>query len=176
VLAVGVLIPLAALDNRLADVTEAWTGVDIGLVLTGSAAAIVFAYVVRFVAIAHGAIDGALGRVTPSMELAARTLGASRRRVLARIHVPMIRGSLLTAVLLIFVDAAKELPATLILRPFNFETLATSLYNAASLEKLAESGPAALAIVAVGLAPVALLARTLNRSRPGETSGATIGL
>lgn len=170
VLAVGVLIPLAAFDNWLADAVEARTGLDIGLVLTGSAAAIVFAYVVRFVAIAHGAIDGALGRVTPSMELAARTLGSSRRRVLARIHVPMIRGSLLTAAILIFVDSAKELPATLILRPFNFETLSTSLYNAASLEKLAESGPAALAIVAVGLAPVMLLARTLNRSRPGETT------
>ncbi len=169
VLAVGVLIPLAAFDHWLADAIEARTGIDIGLLVTGSAAAIVFAYVVRFVAIAHGAVDGALGRVTPSMELAARTLGSSRRRVLARIHVPMIRGSMLTAALLIFVDSAKELPATLILRPFNFETLATSLFNAASLEKLAQSGPAALAIVAVGLAPVILLARTLNRSRPGET-------
>ena len=111
-----------------------------GSLLTGSAAAIVFAHVVRFVAIAHGAIDGALGRVTPSMELAARTLGSTRRRVLARIHVPMIRGSILTAALLIFVDSAKELPATLILRPFDFETLATSLYNAASLEKLGPVG------------------------------------
>ena len=169
VLAVGVLIPLAAFDHWLADAIEAGLGVDIGLLLTGSAAAIVFAHVVRFVAIAHGAIDGALGRVTPSMELAARTLGSTQARVLARIHVPMIRGSILTAALLIFVDSAKELPATLILRPFDFETLATSLYNAASLEKLAQSGPAALAIVAVGLAPVMALARTLNRSRPGET-------
>jgi iron(III) transport system permease protein len=168
VLAVGVLIPLAALDHWLADRIEASLGVDAGLLLTGSAAAIVFAHVVRFVAIAHGAVDGALGRVTPSMELVARTLGSSRRRILARVHVPMIRGSLLTAALLIFVDSAKELPATLILRPFDFETLATSLYNAASLEQLARSGPAALAIVAVGLAPVMLLARTLNRSRPGE--------
>ena len=168
VLAVGVLIPLAAFDHWLADAVEAALGIDIGLVLTGSAAAIVFAYVVRFVAIAHGAVDAALGRVTPSMELAARTLGSSRGQVLARIHVPMIRGSLVTAALLIFVDSAKELPATLILRPFDFETLATSLYNAASLEQLARSGPAALAIVVVGLAPVMALARTLDRSRPGE--------
>ena len=171
VLAVGILVPVAAFDNRLADIVEAGFGIDIGLLVTGSAAAIVYAYVVRFVAIAHGAVDGALGRVTPSMELAARTLGSSRRRVLARIHVPMIQGSLLTAALLIFVDSAKELPATLILRPFNFETLATSLYYAASLERLAGSGPAALAIVLVGLAPVMLLARTLNRSRPGEFVG-----
>ena len=168
VVAVGVLIPLAAFDNWLADTVEAMTGVDIGLILTGSAAAVVFAYVVRFAVIAHGAIDGALGRITPSMELAARTLGSGRWSVLARIHVPLMQGSVLTAGLLIFVDSAKELPATLILRPFNFETLATQVYNAASLEQLAQAGPAALAIVLVGLLPVAILARSLNRSRPGE--------
>ena len=168
VIAVGVLIPLAALDNIVADWIEAATGLDVGLVLTGSAAAVVFAYIVRFVVIAHGAVDGALGRITPSMELAARTLGASRSAALARIHVPLIRGSVLTAALLIFVDSAKELPATLILRPFNFETLATSVYNSASLEQLAQAGPAALAIILIGLLPVGLLAGTLNRSRPGE--------
>jgi iron(III) transport system permease protein len=170
VLAVGVLIPLAALDHRMADFAEAWLGVDIGLVLTGSAAAVVFAYVVRFSAIAHGAIDGAFGRVTPSMELAARTLGETPRGALTRIHLPMIKGSVLTAALLIFVDSVKELPATLILRPFNFETLSTTVYGAASLEQLGEAGPAALAIIVVGLAPVVLLARTMDRSRPGETS------
>jgi iron(III) transport system permease protein len=169
VLAVGVLIPLAALDHRMADLAEAWFGIDIGLVLTGSAAAVVFAYVVRFSAIAHGAIDGAFGRVTPSMELAARTLGETRRGALTRVHLPMIKGSVLTAALLIFVDSVKELPATLILRPFNFETLATTVYGAASLEHLGEAGPAALAIIVVGLAPVVLLARTMDRSRPGET-------
>jgi iron(III) transport system permease protein len=170
VLAVGVLIPLAALDHRMADFTEARLGLDIGLLLTGSAAAVVFAYVVRFSAIAHGAIDGAFGRVTPSMELAARTLGETRRGALTRVHLPMIKGSVLTAALLIFVDSVKELPATLILRPFNFETLATTVYGAASLEQLGEAGPAALAIIVVGLAPVALLARTMDRSRPGETA------
>lgn len=169
VLAVGVLIPLAALDNRIADFAEQWMGLDVGLLLTGSAAAVVFAYVVRFSAIAHGAIDSAFGRVTPSMELAARTLGESRRGALTRVHLPMIKGSVMTAALLIFVDSVKELPATLILRPFNFETLATAVYGAASLEQLGEAGPAALAIIVVGLAPVALLARTMDRSRPGET-------
>lgn len=169
VLAVGVLIPLAALDNRMADFAEARLGLDIGLLLTGSAAAVVFAYVVRFSAIAYGAIDSAFGRVTPSMEFAARTLGETRRGALTRVHLPMIKGSVLTAALLIFVDSVKELPATLILRPFNFETLATTVYGAASLERLAEAGPAALAIIVVGLAPVALLARTMDRSRPGET-------
>ena len=168
VIAVGVIIPLGAFDNWLADLVESATGWDIGLLITGSAIGLIFAYVVRFAVIAHGAVDGALGRVTPSMELAARTLGASRRTALARIHVPMIRGSVLTAAILIFVDTAKELPATLILRPFNFETLATTVYNYASLEQLAESGPAAIAIILVGLLPVAILARSLNQSRPGE--------
>jgi iron(III) transport system permease protein len=176
VLAVGVLIPLAALDHRMADLAEAWLGLDIGLLLTGSAAAVVFAYVVRFSAIAHGAIDGALGRVTPSMELAARTLGETRRGALTRVHLPMIKGSVLTAALLIFVDSVKELPATLILRPFNFETLATTVYGAASLEQLGEAGPAALAIIVVGLAPVALLARTMDRSRPGETGVSVVDM
>ncbi|MEL7467375.1 MAG: iron ABC transporter permease [Pseudomonadota bacterium] len=170
VIAVGVLIPFAWFDNWLADNILAITGIEIGLLLTGTGAVLVFAYTVRFAAIAHGAIDGALGRITPSMELAARTLGSSRGRVLFRIHVPMIQGSLLTAALLIFVDTAKELPATLLLRPFNFETLATTVYNAASREQLDEAGPAALAIVILGLLPVAILARTLNRSRPGEDS------
>lgn len=168
VLAVGLLIPLAVFDNAVADMVERWTGTDIGLLTTGSAAAVVFAYVVRFAAIAYGAIDGAFGRVTPAMELAARTLGESRGRTLVRIHLPMIKGSVLTAGLLIFVDSAKELPATLILRPFDFDTLATRVYGAASLEQLAEAGPAALAIIVAGLLPVTLLARTLNTSRPGE--------
>ncbi|MEM9058833.1 MAG: iron ABC transporter permease [Pseudomonadota bacterium] len=170
VIAVGVLMPFAWFDNWMADSILALTGIDIGLLLTGTGAVLVFAYTVRFAAIAHGAIDGALGRITPSMELAARTLGSTRRRVLFRIHVPIMQGSLLTAALLIFVDTAKELPATLLLRPFNFETLATTVYNAASREQLDEAGPAALAIVVLGLLPVAILARTLNRSRPGEVS------
>ncbi|HUF88193.1 MAG TPA: iron ABC transporter permease [Thermohalobaculum sp.] len=174
VLAVGVLIPLAALDHRIADLAEAWLGVDPGLLLTGSAAAVVFAYVVRFAAIAHGAVDSALGRVTPAMESAARTLGETRRGALVRVHLPLIKGSVLTAGLLIFVDSAKELPATLILRPFNFETLATTVYGAASREQLAEAGPAALAIIVVGLLPVALLARMMDRTRPGETGKSVI--
>jgi iron(III) transport system permease protein len=168
VIAVGVLIPLGTFDNWLADRIENSLGIDIGLLLSGSAAGLIFAYVVRFVVVAHGAVDGAMGRITPSMELAARTLGASRRRTLFNIHVPMIQGSVLTAAILIFVDTAKELPATLILRPFNFETLATTVYNAASREQLGEAAPAALAIVVIGLLPVLILARSLNASRPGE--------
>ena len=168
VVAVGVLTPFALFDNWLADRVEDATGLDIGLIFTGSAAALVFAYVVRFSAIAHGAIDGAFGRITPSMEYAARTLGASRLTVLGQVHVPMIKGSVLTAALLIFVDSAKELPATLILRPFNFETLSTTVYNAASLEQLGKASPPAIAIIVLGMIPVAILAGSLNRTRPGE--------
>ncbi len=168
VLAVGILFPFAAVDTAFADGVLALTGWDPGLILTGSAAAVVFAYVVRFSAIAHGAIDGAFGRVTPSMEMAARALGENRTGALRRVHLPLIRGSVLSAALLIFVDSAKELPATLILRPFNFDTLATRVYGSASLENITEAGPPALAIVLVGLAPVLLLMRELRRSRPGE--------
>ena len=168
VLAVGVLIPLAALDRTVHYAMVDLFGWGPGLLLTGSAFAVLFAYVVRFNAIAYGAIDGALGRVTPSMDMAARTLGATAGGALRRVHLPIISGSIVTAAMLIFVDAVKELPATLILRPFNFSTLATHVYDAASREQFAEAAPAALAIVAVGLIPVAILIRSLGSGRPGE--------
>lgn len=168
VLAIGVLIPLAALDRTIHYAALDLFGVGTGLLVTGSAAAVVFAYVVRFNAIAYGALDGAFGRITPSMEMAARTLGATSGGALRRVHLPIISGSMVTAAMLIFVDAVKELPATLILRPFNFSTLATHVYDYASREHLSEAAPAALAIVLVGLAPVAILVRGLGARRPGE--------
>ena len=162
VLAVGVLIPFAALDRAIHYTALDLFGVGTGLLITGSAAAIVFAYVVRFNAIAFGAVDGAFGRVTPSMDAAARTLGETSGGALRRVHLPLISGSMVTAAMLIFVDAVKELPATLILRPFNFSTLSTHVYDYASREHLAQAAPAALAIMVVGLAPVAILIRSLN--------------
>lgn len=167
VLAVGVLIPFAALDRTIHYASLDLFGVGTGLLLSGTAVAIIFAYVVRFNAIAFGAIDGAFGRVTPSMEAAARTLGESAGGALRRVHLPMITGSMVTAAMLIFVDAVKELPATLILRPFNFSTLSTHVYDYASREHLEEAAPAALAIILVGLIPVAILIRTMT-SRPGQ--------
>ncbi len=164
VLAIGVLIPLAAFDNALADFIESRFGVDIGLILTGSSAAIIFAYIVRFFAIPQGGIDAALGRVTPSMEMASRSLGRNSWQTLWSVQVPLIRGSVLVAGLLVFVDAVKELPATLILRPFNFDTLATRVYGQASLENLPEAAPAALLVTLTGLLPVILLARAGNRA------------
>ncbi len=160
VLAVGLFVPLAALDQRVADAVLALTGTDPGLILTGTAAALVFAYVVRFFAIAQGTADAGLGRIAPSLPMAARSLGRGPAGTLGAIHLPLLRASLGSALLLVFVDAVKELPATLLLRPpFGFDTLATRVHAKASLENIAEAAPAALTITLVGLAAVALLAR-----------------
>ena len=160
VLAVGILVPLAALDHRVADTILALTGTDPGLLLTGTAAAIVLAYVVRFFGIAQGAVDSAFGRISPSLPMAARSLGEGNGGTLRRLYLPLMRGSVASALLVVFVDCVKELPATLLLRPFNFNTLSTQVYELASLERLGEAAPAALVVTALGLAAVALLART----------------
>jgi len=159
VLAVGIMIPLARLDHVIADAIEAISGHDPGLLLTGSAVAIVLAYVVRFFAIAQGAVDGAFARVPPSLPMAARSLGRGAGGVLSALYLPLMRGSIGSALLLVFVDCVKELPATLLLRPFNYETLATRVQEKASLEKLGEASPAALLVSAVGLVAVLVLAR-----------------
>lgn len=159
VLGVGILIPLAKVDNAVADSIWAATGIDIGLVMTGTAFALVFAYCVRFFAIAQGAADSAMGRISPNLPNAARSLGRSQGQVLGEVYIPLMRGSVASAVLLVFVDCVKELPATLLLRPFNFNTLATRVHEQASLENLPEATPAALLIVFVGLCAVGLLAR-----------------
>lgn len=160
VLGVGILIPLATLDHGLADLVEVVSGVDIGLVLTGSAFALVLAYSVRFFAIAQGAADAAMGRVSPSLPMAARSLGRTQGQTLRAVYYPLIRGSVASALLLVFVDCVKELPATLLLRPFNFNTLATRVHDQASLENLGEAAPAALLVIGVSLVAVGLLART----------------
>ena len=123
VLGVGILIPLAAADNAIADAVYGLTGWDPGLMMTGTAFAVVYAYSVRFFAIAQGAAEGAMDRVSPSLPMAARSLGRTAGGALREIYVPLIRGSVGTALLLVFVDSVKELPATLLLRPFNYNTL-----------------------------------------------------
>ena len=160
VLAVGILFPLAALDHRLADAVTAITGSDPGLILTGSGFAIVLAYVVRFFAIAQNTVDSAFTRVSPSLPMAARLLGRNRAQVLTGIYLPLMKGSLGSALLLVFVDCAKELPATMLLRPFNYETLATRVHQRASLEDLGNAAPAALLVMAVSMVAVLLLARS----------------
>jgi iron(III) transport system permease protein len=162
VLAVGLLFPMAALDHRLADAVLALTGTDPGLILTGTAAAIVLAFAVRFFAIAQGAVDAAMGQVSPSLPMAARSLGRGRTATLGVVYLPLIRAPVAAALLLVFVDCVKELPATLLLRPFNFDTLATRIHGKATLEDLGAAAPAALLVILVGLSAVLLLARGMR--------------
>lgn len=162
VLAIGILVPLARLDNFLDALTERWLGLDLGLLLTGSVAALLYAYGVRFLAVGLNTIDGGLARITPAMDEAARGLGASGWRLLLRVHLPMLRRPLLVAALLVFVDTLKELPATLALRPFGFDTFATHAYALARDERLAEAAAPSLMIVAVALLPVILTSRALR--------------
>jgi iron(III) transport system permease protein len=159
VIAVGVLAPLGALDNALAAWLERAFGWRSGLLLTGTIAALVFAYLVRLLAVALQTTEAGLARITPSMADAARSLGASPVQTLRRVHVPLLRPSLATAALLVFVDVLKELPATFALRPFNFDTLAIEAYNLAKDERLAEAAGPSLVIVAVGMLPVIFVAR-----------------
>jgi iron(III) transport system permease protein len=159
VLALGILVPMAALDHRVADAILWVTGTDPGLLITGTAGAIILAYIVRFFGIAQGAVDAAFGRISPNLPLAARALGRGRGAVLREVYLPMMRGSVAMALLVVFVDCVKELPATLLLRPFNYNTLATRMQELASLERLGQAAPAALMVVAVSLVAVALVAR-----------------
>lgn len=154
VLAIGLLTPLALVDR-------AWSALSggAGLLLMGSAAALVCAYVIRFLAIAAGGLEAGLARIPPSLEQASRLLGETAGGTLRRVHLPLLRPAMAGAALLVFVDAMKELPATLLLRPMNFDTLATWLYGEAARGTYEEGAVAALAIVAAGLLPVILLAR-----------------
>jgi iron(III) transport system permease protein len=165
VIAVGTLIPLAQLDNALDAWMRASFGISTGLLLTGGVFALVLAYAVRFFSIGLQTVDASLEKVRPSMEDAARSLGCGPVEALARIHVPIMARGLFTAALLVFVEVMKELPATLVMRPFNFDTLATQVYNLAHDERLEEASTAALAIVVVGLIPLIAISRNIARAR-----------
>jgi len=169
VIAVSVLLILTWFDKKLDALLQDLWGVSSGLLISGSIAALVIAYSVRFLAVALNNIESGLGRIKPSMDQAARSLGASRNRVLFKVHLPMLKASVLSALLLVFVDIVKELPATLILRPFNFNTLAVRTYELASDERLADAALPALAIVLVSIFPVILLTRAIQAS--SKTSG-----
>ncbi|AXS81693.1 MULTISPECIES: iron ABC transporter permease [Marinobacter] len=165
VLAVGVIVPLAGFDNWLDSLMRDFFGISTGLLLSGSAFALVFAYTVRFLAVSAGSVESALQKITPSMDMASRSLGHSPGKTLVKVHLPMLRGTLLTAALVVFVDCMKELPATLILRPFNFETLATYVYQFASDERLYHSALPALIIVLAGIIPIILMSRSISNTR-----------
>jgi len=162
-LAVGLLAPLGTLDvalTRFARGSLGWTG---GLLLTGTSAILVYALSVRFLTVAYNAVSGGLARIPPGLDAAARSLGAGPSRVLARIYAPLLAPSLAGAAALVFIDTLRELPATLILRPFNLETLATRTYRLAGDERLVEAAIPALILLAAGLLPVLVLNRLGKR-------------
>ncbi len=165
VIAVGVMIPFAAFDNTLDQWLRDRFGWSSGLLLSGTLVALVFAYLVRFLAVSLQTVEAGLGKIRPTLDEVGRSLGSSPGELVRRVHMPMMKGSLLTALLLVFVDVLKELPATLILRPFNFNTLAVRAYELASDERLADASYAALAILVTGILPVILLSRSITRSR-----------
>ena len=165
VLALGLMTPLVGIDNLIGNLWRNLTGERLGLLLMGAAGGIVIAYVIRFLSIATGSLSAGLDRVSPSLEDAARTLGASRREMVWKIQIPLMRPALASAALLIFVDCIKELPATLLLRPLNTETLSTLVYSYASRGRFEDGSLAALVIVLVGLLPVIQLIRSAE-ARP----------
>jgi len=165
VIAVGVMIPFAWLDNSVDAWMRAHFDFSTGLLLSGTLVALLFAYMVRFLAAALQTVEAGLVKIRPSMDNAARSLGLGPWQVLKTVHAPMLRGSLVTAMLLVFVDVLKELPATLVLRPFNFNTLAVRTYELAADERLADAASASLTIVLAGIIPVILLSRSLSRGR-----------
>ena len=162
VLAIGVLVPLTALDFAINDLAE-WLGRQgPGLLLTGTITAIVFGYLVRFVAIAIGSVESSMGKISPSLDMAARSLGQGDGAMLRRVHLPLVRRGLFAGAMLVFIESMKELPAALLLRPFNFDTLATHVYQFVSDEMLERGALGAIVIVLVGLLPLIWVNRNLD--------------
>jgi iron(III) transport system permease protein len=168
VLAIGILIPLAGLDNAIDGISSEWFGYSTGLMLSGSIFALVLAYVIRFMAVGLGGIEAGFERISPNLDAAARALGETALTALWHVHLPLLLPALGAAALMVFVDCIKELPATLLLRPFNFETLATQVFNLVALEQFERSAAAALTIVVVALFPVLLLHQAVAGGRAGQ--------
>ncbi|MBM1555030.1 iron ABC transporter permease [Sulfitobacter mediterraneus] len=165
VIAVGLLVPFAAFDNAFDAWMRATFDISTGLLITGSIWLLIAAYLVRFLAAALGAYEGGQAMVHANMDAAARSLGQTPLGTLRRVHLPILAPSLLTALLIVFVDVMKELPATLIMRPFNYDTLAVQAYRLASDERLEGAAVPSLVIVAMGLLPVILICRQVGRKR-----------
>jgi len=165
VVAFGVLVLLSSVDHALNGLSQQFWGVDVGLLLTGTAVGLIYAYVVRFMAVGYYSVEASLEKVTPSMDDAARTLGASSSRVLRRIHLPLVRVGMFTGATLLFVDMMKELPITLLLRPFGYDTLSVWVWQMASESLWASASLPALTIVVTGLIPVVLLSHVATSTR-----------
>ena len=165
VIAVGILIPVGRLDNAIDGFMRATFDISTGLIFSGTITALIYAYLVRFLAVSYGAVESSLTKIKPNLDEAARSLGHQPMSTLIQVHAPMMWGGLLTAGMLTFVDVMKELPATLVIRPFNFDTLAIRVYNLAADERLAEAAGPALAIIVVGIIPVIFLSLKITQSR-----------
>jgi iron(III) transport system permease protein len=162
VIAIGAMLMLSAADDALNALTESIFDTSVGLIFSGTLVSLILAYSVRFLAVALHNVEAGLQRIKPSMDDAARSMGLSSFAVLKTVHIPLLRASVLSAILLVFVDVLKELPATLILRPFNFNTLAVRTFELASEERLQDAAVPAISIVLVGILPVVLLTRALE--------------
>lgn len=168
VIAVGLLVPFAGLDNWIDARMENWFGISTGLLITGSIWLMIAAYMIRFLAAAVGAYDSGLATVTPNIDAAARILGRTDWGTVRSVHLPILKPSLLTAFLIVFVDTVKELPATLILRPFNYDTLAVQAFRLASDERLQGAAVPSLMIAGIGLIPVIILCAQISDWRSGQ--------
>lgn len=164
VLAIGVMVPVLTLDHAVNDVAKAMQWGRPGLIFSGTMFAIIFALIVRFSAVAIGSIESSLNKISPSLDMAARTMGCQANAMLWRIHLPLVRRGALIAGLLVFIESMKELNAALLLRPFNFETLATYVYNYASDEHLELAALPAVLLVLVGLIPLVVVNRSLEQN------------
>ncbi|WNC67980.1 iron ABC transporter permease [Thalassotalea nanhaiensis] len=162
VLAIAVLLPLTFIDHGLNDFLIVQGEAPIGLIFTGTLFAIGFAYVIRFIAVAIGALESSYERISPSIDNASIMLGNNRFITLVKVHLPLLKRGGLTAILLVFIESMKELPAALLLRPFNYETLATYVFQYVSDEQLELASMAAISIVLAGLIPIILLNRTME--------------
>ncbi|MAP96239.1 MAG: iron ABC transporter permease [Ponticaulis sp.] len=163
-LAVGLLLPLIALDKSISRLAQDFLGVNPGLVLTGSIATLIYACTIRFLTVSYNTVEPAVNAIPRAVDEAARTLGSRLSRIVYEIHLPGLKPALYSAALLVFIDTMRELPATLLLRPFNFETLATRVYRLASDERLSEASISALALVLIGLIPVILINKVSRSS------------
>ncbi|RMF23969.1 MAG: iron ABC transporter permease [Cyanobacteria bacterium J083] len=166
VIAVGVMIPIGKLDNLINSLAQSLFNMSAGLFLSGTIVVLIYAYLVRFLAVGFGAIESSLNKISPNLDNAARSLGYGATSTLIKVHAPLIWGGMLTSAMVVFVDVMKELPATLVIRPFNFDTLAVKVYQYAADERLIEASAPALCIVLVGILPVILLSLEIRQSRP----------
>ena len=164
VIAVGIIVPLSAFDHALNNLLEAWLGITPGLLLTGSIVGLTYAYIVRFMAISFNSIDSSLEKITPNITAAARILGAKPWRLTWKVHLPLVAPGMLAGAILVFVDVMKELPITVMLRPFGYDTLAVWVWQMAAESIWAGASLPALAIVLVGLLPVVFLTRVGSRN------------